>query len=117
MFLSLFFFPTHKLLPLEYDETLFLLFDTLSTDSSVGLQKEVNVTCKKSNSDKNVLLTYRPCLNFSTATGPWSLLSKSLCIESERTELFIQDMYVVKSYSHESSTQRTENSRHEKRIT
>lgn len=70
MFLSLFFFPTHKLLPLEYDETLFLLFDTLSTDSSVRLQKKVNVTCKKSNSDKNVLLTYRPCLNFSTATGP-----------------------------------------------
>ena len=24
------------------------------------------------------LYTYRPCLNFSTATGPWSLLSKSL---------------------------------------
>ena len=41
MFLSLFFFPTHKLLPLEYDETLFLLFDTLSTDSSVGLQKKL----------------------------------------------------------------------------
>ena len=68
MFLSLFFY--HKLLPLEYDETLFLLFDTLSTDSSVGLQKKVNVICIKSNSDKNVLLTYRPCLNFSTATGP-----------------------------------------------
>ena len=24
------------------------------------------------------LCTNRPCLNFSTATGPWSLLSKSL---------------------------------------
>ena len=51
----------------------------------------------KRNSDENVLLTYRPCLNFSTATGPWSLLSKSLCIESDIRELIFYLRYVSKS--------------------
>lgn len=37
------------------------------------------------------LCTYRPCLNFSTATGPWSLLSKSLINESTINGLFMAE--------------------------
>ena len=53
----------------------------------------------KRNSDENVLLTHRPCLNFSTATGPSSLLSKSLCIESDIRELIFYFFFFLRYVS------------------